>query len=221
MAVQTRQLRLWTRARFLLFLLALNLPWLTFVVSKIRGGSDFLSTPDDPEPGGSECWRWLGDLEQMAHYAVVAGYLKRLAPGGSVLDVGCGYGILARDIGPFVGSYLGIDRDHRGIDAARSARIENAQFEVADAQDFNLSGSFDAIIFNECLYYLRDPIAVLRRYARAVTPNGIIVVSIVVRRPALRLIQALRSAGELLDETIVLNDLGIAWVIQALKLASH
>ena len=219
MVTQTRRLSRWTRVKFLLFLLALNLPWLTFVFSKIRGGSDFLTTPD-PEPGGIERWRWLKDLDEMAHYAVIAGYLKRLVPGGSVLDVGCGYGILARDIAPFVGSYLGIDRDHPSIDAARSAGIENAQFEVADAQDLSLGVSFDAIVFNESLYYLRDPMAVLRRYAKAVTPNGIIIVSIAARRPALRLIHALRSAGELLDETIVLNDLGIVWVIQALRLAS-
>ena len=213
---KTRTSRL-ARVKFRILLLILSFPWLAFLLAKIgRYTSNFLSAPD-PQPGSLEQWRRLEELHEMAHYAVIAGYLKRLIPGGNVLDVGCGQGILARDIEPFVGRYLGIDRDEPSIGAARQIGLGNAEFEIADAQHFSPSGMFDAIVFNESLYYLKDPLAILRRYSRTLMPDGVLIVSTVASRRALPLIQALRTACELIDETIVLNHLGVVWVILALR----
>jgi hypothetical protein len=43
------------------------------------------------------------------------------------------------------------------------------------------------------------------------------IVSIFAFRASLQLIHAIRSAFEFVDQTIVVNDLGISWVIQILR----
>src|SRR5262245_50731925 len=55
-------------------------------------------------------WDFLTGLEEVPHYSVIAGYLRFLKPGGSVLDVGCGEGILQTCFGSGAYSrYVGID----------------------------------------------------------------------------------------------------------------
>ena len=203
-----------SRLKFYLYLLALRHPRLASLLA--NRGQNFLTVPD-ADLGSLDRWRRLEGLDEMAHYAVIAGYLVRLAPGGSILDVGCGQGLLAQYIAPFVGRYLGIDRDEPCIKAAKESGVENAVFEVADAHSYAPASAFDAIVFNESLWYLRDPLNILRRYADCLTPNGVVVVSLAAFRPALQLIHMTRSVCEFVDQTIVMNDLGVVWAVQALR----
>src|SRR5687767_13442204 len=39
-------------------------------------------------------WSFMRGLDESARYAVIAAFVRRLAPGGAVLDVGCGEGLL-------------------------------------------------------------------------------------------------------------------------------
>jgi SAM-dependent methyltransferase len=171
----------------------------------------------DTNLGNVDYWRRLEDLGEMAHYAVIVGYLRRFVAGGSVLDVGCGQGLLARDIAPFLGRYLGIDRDPASIKVATELAIANASFVAAEADTYVPRTTFDAIVFNESLYYLRDPLAILRRYADCLTPGGVIVTSIAAFRPALELIHMTGRVCELVDQTVVMNERGIVWAIQLLR----
>src|SRR5262249_48221331 len=150
-------------------------------------------------------------------YAVVASYLKRLAPGGSVLDVGCAHGILAREVAPHAARYLGIDRDASSISVARQSNLERAEFEVADAHDYVPEGRFDAIVFNEVLYYLREPLQVLQRYADFLTFDGVLILSNGAFRRVLELIQIVRGKWDLVDQTMVVTDAGMMWTVQALR----
>ena len=55
-------------------------------------------------------WSYLGGVDELAHYSVIVGYYAFLKPGGSVLDVGCGEGILQTRLSPHgYCRYLGID----------------------------------------------------------------------------------------------------------------
>jgi SAM-dependent methyltransferase len=122
-------------------------------------------------------WKYLGTLENLAGLAAVFGYCQFLRP-ATVLDVGCGEGLLAEKLKllPY-GSYLGIDISREAIAQAERLSDKRTQFMVADAGDFNPPGSFDAIIFNQSLYYLPDPARMVAHYGTMLSAQGRIIVS--------------------------------------------
>ncbi len=93
-----------------------------------------------------------------------------------VLDVGCGNGGLARLIADQV-DYTGLDISGVAIDTAKSV-APAGRFIVADAErppeDL---GEFDAIVFNEVLYYM-NPREVLPRYRRYATHHTRLYISV-------------------------------------------
>ena len=56
---------------------------------------------------------------------------------------------------------------------------ERSRFTVADAWAFDTDERFDVIVFNQSLYYLSEPAALLVKYQKLLTPNGRIIVSMV------------------------------------------
>ena len=106
------------------------------------------------------------------------GYCQHLAP-ATILDAGCGEGLLAAKLRLLgYARYLGLD-----ISAAAIARANDnlgdsrTGFEVTDLHSFESPDRFDAIIFNQSLYYLTDPAAVLTRYATMLAPGGHFILS--------------------------------------------
>jgi 2-polyprenyl-3-methyl-5-hydroxy-6-metoxy-1,4-benzoquinol methylase len=128
-------------------------------------------------------WTYLSGIEQLPRYAVIEGWRRRLKPGGSVLDLGCGEGVLFEQI-PSADRvrYTGVDVSRVAIDAAARKIRDNSleRFVCADIVTFEPppGSAFDVIVFNEVLYYLEDPIAVLHRYRAVLSPGGIVVVSV-------------------------------------------
>jgi SAM-dependent methyltransferase len=135
-------------------------------------------------------WDVMRGSDELARYSVVAGYLHRLHPGGRVLDVGCGEGILLDHLAPLgVGAYTGIDLSEVAIGRALrriEGRIEGraaaghgppAVFVAADAERWQPPGVFDAVVFNECLYYLERPVDAVLRYRSCLAPGGTLVIS--------------------------------------------
>src|SRR2546423_12002448 len=106
-------------------------------------------------------------LDELARYAVIAGYLRHLKPGGSVLDVGCGEGLLADHLRPFgYARYLGVDLSETAVRQAAGRVDERTAFTAADAESYVPAGRWDAIVLNESVYYFRDPLGTVRRYER-------------------------------------------------------
>ena len=123
----------------------------------------------------------LGDtitMDQTA--ATVANLIRyRLPEYPKVLDVGCAGGTLAGELPPSV-HYLGIDASENAIGAARSLwGGDDILFEARDIREFDPVGDWDAIVFSEVLSYLatHEAIAEVRRYAKALSPVGIVAIS--------------------------------------------
>lgn len=76
----------------------------------------------------------------------------------TVLDVGCGIGILAEKISPFCQQIIGIDFSPKAISLAekRCKNLENVSFLERDIRTFDFQGDYDLVIFSEVLYYLED-----------------------------------------------------------------
>jgi cyclopropane fatty-acyl-phospholipid synthase-like methyltransferase len=117
-------------------------------------------------------------MEQTA--ATVANLIRyRLPEYPKVLDVGCAGGTLAGELPPSV-RYLGIDASESAIEAAESLwGGDDILFKARDIREFDPVGDWDAIVFSGVLSYLavHEAMAEVSRYAKALSPEGIVAVS--------------------------------------------
>ena len=99
----------------------------------------------------------------------------------SVLDLGCGTGVVARAIGrrkAFTGRVTGIDRSSYLIDSAAKLAAQEGlgstvAFVAGDSHSLDLpSAAFDAVIAHTLLSHVEDPGAVMKEIARLLKPGG-------------------------------------------------
>jgi SAM-dependent methyltransferase len=122
-------------------------------------------------------WDSLRALDNLGGLVTVFGYCQYFAP-QTILDVGCGVGLLAQKLKVLPYSrYLGIDVSPVAIGEAGKLADARTQFAVADAQAFMADSPFDMIVFNQCLYYMPDPLETIRHYGTFLTPDGRMIVS--------------------------------------------
>ena len=94
---------------------------------------------------------------------------------GTVLDIGCGTGELARDVDP--ARYVGVDRDAESIAVARKKfpahRFQTlAQFEASPAQ-----AEFDQIVALAIVEHVDDPVRWLAWLRTLLKPNGRVILT--------------------------------------------
>lgn len=159
-------------------------------------------------------WDYLETLLELGRYSTIAGYVIRLKPGGAVLDVGCGEGILQRALRSHYGLYLGIDIAADAVRRAAEREDAVTTFRTACALTFEPEEQFDAIVFNEVLYYFDDPASLLRRYEKSLRSDGIFVLSTSVFAKCLPVWRAIESVLCIEDEVVVFHRRGYAWVVQ-------
>jgi SAM-dependent methyltransferase len=150
-------------------------------------------------------WGFLDGLGEVAHYAVIVGYGHYLKPGGSVLDVGCGSGVLHERWLP-VGyrRYVGVDISEVAVRELQAQQHPDARFVAADAEEFEAGETFDVVVFNESITYFEDPARGFERYLRALSPGGIVIVSCHQQSGrAQAILRDLKRNHRVLDETVV------------------
>ena len=107
--------------------------------------------------------------------------LSRLEPlpGRSVLDVGCGDGLLALELAGRGAHVVGVDASQRMIAAARrrAAGRLDVSFHVARAEDLPFrTAEFDIALAVTMLCFVEDASVALKEMARVVKPGGRLVV---------------------------------------------
>ena len=133
-------------------------------------------------------WAYYGFLDSVAEafQDVISGGIDRLrlAPGHSVVDIGCGHGssagLLARQVGP-CGRVVGLDAS-RAMIAEACRRFDGGglavDFQVGDALDLPFDdASFDAARADRVLMFLDDPGRALAELVRVTKAGGRIVVT--------------------------------------------
>lgn len=137
-------------------------------------------------------WAYMANLPELGRYSIIAGYCQFLKPAGSVLDIGCGTGLLAQRLAAGT-PYIGIDLSEAAVTQADQLHLVNATFIAADANCYEPSQTFDIIVFNESLWYLKNPGDQVKRYQRFLTPGGYFVVSMWYAAETIKIWNSLRD----------------------------
>jgi 2-polyprenyl-3-methyl-5-hydroxy-6-metoxy-1,4-benzoquinol methylase len=158
---------------------------------------------------------YLKDIGELAHYSITVGYCHYLKPVGAILDVGCGEGILQERLNyDKYSRYVGIDISEEAISRASHKRDAKTAFIAADVHTFSPGEQFDIIIFNECLYYFDDPVAVVRKYELFLKEHGLFIASICDHESTRHIWKMLEAVYSLKDEVRVSHRLNLSWTIK-------
>jgi len=97
-----------------------------------------------------------------------------LAPGMTVLDIGCGAGTTTEEIAARVapGKAVGLDISAPLIEAAKARASGRTDFILADASDYPFRPEFDLVFSRLGLMFFADPVASFTNIRRALKPGG-------------------------------------------------
>ena len=122
-------------------------------------------------------WESLSSDAEYAHNLLVGGLICRHAKPFSLLDVGCGSGVILRYLDlASVTQYTGVDLAQAALDRVDPKRPQDRHI-CSSLEEFNPCDKWDIVLFNEVLYYTHDPVAQLHRFEKCLRPGGHFVVS--------------------------------------------
>jgi len=126
--------------------------------------------------------------------------LEKYAAKKSILDMGCGSGNTATEMGDYYQSYLGVDISQDALAKAskRSQEIGREtknSFACGDFMSYVPPARYDVILFRESLYHvpMNQIVSTLNRYAAYLNEQGVLIV---------RLFAADRKTGEAKDRPL-------------------
>lgn len=120
----------------------------------------------------------IADIKRL-HFIVEV--LKNKIPAnGTVLDVGCGNGIISRGVGEHGFNVYGIDISEKAIEKARSENLlANVKFDIKSAEALVAEGKkYDAVICSEVLEHLSFPESLLHVIHQSLKDQGILIVTV-------------------------------------------
>lgn len=94
----------------------------------------------------------------------------------SILDLGCGDGVLTEQLSKLVpqGNVLGIDASESMIQSAKKLENENLSFICMNINQIDFANRFDIIYSNAALHWIKDHENLLKNCIEALKPNGYI-----------------------------------------------
>lgn len=126
-------------------------------------------------------WDFLFSPDELGHYLILLGYIVHVCRARRVLDAGCGAGRLLELLLPYsLDRYVGVDVSAEALTRCRKVAGERpgVELHLATMEGFSTDEHFDAVVFNESIYYLTDPLMMLERAAGWLSPDGALVLSV-------------------------------------------
>jgi SAM-dependent methyltransferase len=179
-----------------------------------RGDAPFDKAQWEEQFAGGR-WDYLAAEEP--RYRSLAALVARHRPAARVLDVGCGAGPLVPALrAAGISGYVGIDISEQAIAAAARFADGETRFAAVDGESFRTAEAFDAVIFNESLYYFEDPLAGVAHFARFLRPSsaseagGSFFLSMFSSRRSLAILREVERRSQVLERRTVNGPRG-AW----------
>ena len=160
-------------------------------------------------------WEFLRTKEMQRLY-VTRDLLKIHAPGGKILEIGCGEGTLIQNIPDDMYScYEGIDISEVAI--SKAVKSEKAIFKTAKMETYvPINKQFDVIVLNEVLYYSKNPNRLLKRYIQFLNENGVFLIGMYDTPKSTNVWQNIRADFSEIESIKVQQDSKI-WYYKVLK----
>jgi 2-polyprenyl-3-methyl-5-hydroxy-6-metoxy-1,4-benzoquinol methylase len=172
-------------------------------------------TRDNARENRKDSWQRLRGVQEAARYQAIRDVIHRYAPNGFVLDIGCSQGILQE--GLRYRRYLGVDNFEQSIALAKPKSDSRTQFVWADGSNFVADASPDAVVMNEVIYYLPDPMAAVEHHASRLAGDGVLIVSIFARTwSSRRLLRTISTRLELVESSLVRSG-HLAWTVAVFR----
>jgi ubiquinone/menaquinone biosynthesis C-methylase UbiE len=120
---------------------------------------------------------------------------RHVKPNDSWVDLGCGSGVLCRELLALGASVVAVDGSPRMLSHAReqmgseyAGRVNWIQSDVQSI-DALKNGAFDGVLCSSVVEYLDRPEALLNEVARILSPGGVLVISLPPTLSAVRALQ--------------------------------
>ncbi len=134
--------------------------------------------------------RWLDERS--------VGLVADLALSSRVLEVGCGTGLILREVDPLAAHAVGVDLSHGMLDVARQRNLRVVEGS-ADALPF-ADGAFDLVYSFKVLAHVPNLPRALEEMARVTRPGGHLVLEFYNRHSLRYAIRRLRRDGRIGDD---------------------
>lgn len=172
-------------------------------------------------------WSCLGEAAEFAHYAIVAAFVQISQRPVRLLDIGCGEGQILKHLNlDLIAQYTGVDIAQAALDRITPKRPQD-RYVRSTLENFRPDAKWDVILFNEVLYYTFDPVANLKPFENALTPEGRMLISIYKKKNpfawnnrCLRKVQRyFRDAGYSVEDSIEISkiDTRVTWQVSLVK----
>ncbi len=165
-------------------------------------------------------WNYLFSEDEAAHYFSICFQIKKYAKSFSILDIGCGNGVLYDYLSKNLNSaliYEGIDISENAVKAAKE-KFHSAEFRKTDYDYEELTKKFDVLVFNETLYYFTKPMKTLEKaFSINLHADGFAVVSMCEDEKHNYLWERIGAKYKILAAETVENKKGQKWTIKTIS----
>jgi SAM-dependent methyltransferase len=106
----------------------------------------------------------------------VSRWAKMKPTGGSVLEIGCGPGLMLAAFAQRGWQALGIERNQDA--ATRARQTPGVEITAAPVAELPIDARFDLIVMFHVLEHIGDPVALLKECAKRLAPHGRLIVNV-------------------------------------------
>jgi trans-aconitate methyltransferase len=145
--------------------------------------------------------------------------MRRHERDGTLLDVGCGDGLLEEHYRKVSSArIIAVDYSSAAIKRAQGRGLPDVQFFCTDSRTFRPQGRFSVVVLNESLYYVDDYLGVMENLSRALTADGVFIVSMYDTGITRRIWKNVRRSYTVLQGVMLKDETtGTLWHIRSLR----